>query len=140
MCFSIPNTFPPVLSSHFILTRFLRLPLPHSSSDLRVTPAGTGSIRPPFQSSPLCQFPQRSPSIPVFDFPLVCKDKKQTPAMGTYSEYPFQPPHLLSVLLSLFFLSRSSLSSGKVKRWVVYSVIFRTVDLNKDALQIPVYV
>lgn len=140
MCFSIPNTFPPVLSSHFILTHFLRLPLPHSSSDLRVTPAGTGSIRPPFQSSPLCQFPQRSPSIPVFDFPLVCKDKKQTPAMGTFSEYPFQPPHLLSVLLSLFFLPRSSLSSGKVKRWVVYSVIFRTVDLNKDALQIPVYV
>lgn len=82
---------------------FSALSFPHSSSDLWVTPAGTGSIRPPFQSSPLHQFPQRSPSIPVFDFPLVCKDKKQTPAMGTFSEYPFQPPHLLSVLLSLFF-------------------------------------
>lgn len=119
---------------------FSAFSLPHSSSDLRVTPAGTGSIRPPFQSSPLHQFPQCSSSIPVFDFPLVCKDKKQTPAMGTFSEYPFQPPHLLSVLLSLFFLPRSSLSSGKVKRWVVYSVIFRMVDLNKDALQIPLYV
>ncbi len=117
---------------------------PPSSPSLFLRPAGHSSRNRKYPSSfpdsPLCQFPQRSPSIPVFDFPLVCKDKKQTPAMGTFSEYPFQPPHLLSVLLSLFFLPRSSLSSGKVKRWVVYSVIFTTVDLNKDALQIPVYV